>query len=135
MRIDFPFFRRKSAPAPSQRQTGSDQEARVAQHFRGQGWALLERNYRCPLGEVDLILREPSGRVVFMEVKFRSNPGFGGAVEALRPKQRDRIVRAALHYIKSRRLADCDFRFDVAAVTLSGIEHIPNAFPADGYTL
>jgi putative endonuclease len=135
MAVDFAFFRRGASPTPSKKQTGSEQETRVLLHFQDLGWSLLERNYRCPLGEVDLILKEPSGRVVFVEVKFRTHAGFGGAVEALRPRQRDRIVRAALHFIKSRGLHGSDFRFDIAAASPSGIEHIPHAFSAEGYTL
>jgi putative endonuclease len=89
---------------------------------------LLERNYRCRFGEIDLIMSD--GRtLVFVEVRYRRNKSFGGAVESITGAKREKLLRAARHYMAARKgLPAC--RFD--AVLLNGdteeLEWIENAF-------
>lgn len=89
---------------------------------------MVERNYRCRFGEVDIIAR--SGRtLVFVEVRARGSGSFGGAAESITAAKRKKVITAARHYLSSHRL-DCACRFD--AVLLSGdpprIEWIRDAF-------
>lgn len=80
-----------------------------------QGYDILERNYRCRAGEIDLIGYD--GPVLaFVEVKTRSSDRFGSPGESLAAEQEDRIRRAALSYRRNRKLEDLSYRFDVVSV-------------------
>ncbi|HYA19368.1 MAG TPA: YraN family protein [Burkholderiales bacterium] len=103
---------------------------RVAATFlQNQGLKLLETNYRCRFGEIDLVLRD-GDTLVFAEVRLRTDANFGGAAASITAKKREKLLKAARHYLASRRgTAPC--RFD--AVLLSGmrrrdIEWIKSAF-------
>ena len=107
---------------------GALAEEAAAEFLTRRGLRLLERNYRCRFGEIDLIMSD--GRtVVFIEVRYRRNKSFGGAVESITAAKREKLLRAARHYLAARReLPAC--RFD--AVLLNGdteeLEWIENAF-------
>src|SRR3989304_3748927 len=95
---------------PAPRGAGGAAEAAAAQFLARQGLTLICSNYRCRLGEIDLVLRDgPS--IVFVEVRLRTNPSFGGAAESISPRKRSRIIAAARHYLAGRPEAPC--RFDV----------------------
>jgi putative endonuclease len=81
--------------------TGAAAEALAARFLERKGLAIVERNFRCRAGEIDLIARD--GRtIVFVEVRFRGSEAFGGARASIdRTKQR-RILRAARHYLAAR---------------------------------
>lgn len=117
------------------RDRGLDEETRALRYFQRKGWKLLRRNYVCRCGELDLVLEDPEGAVVFMEVKYRKSPEYGRAQEAVDRRKQGRIVKAALYFIKEFRLDGRDFRFDVAALAPGEILHLPNAFSAAGFTL
>ena len=108
--------------------SGSAAEDAAAVYLTAQGLQLLERNYRCRFGEIDLILRE--GRtLVFVEVRYRRNRDFGGAAESITAAKRERLLKAARHYMSShKQFPEC--RFD--AVLMHGepqkIEWLVNAF-------
>lgn len=107
---------------------GALAEAAAAEFLTGRGLRLLERNYRCRFGEIDLIMSD--GRtLVFVEVRYRRNKSFGGALESITGAKREKLLRAARHYLAAlREFPAC--RFD--AVLLSGdteeLEWIENAF-------
>jgi len=92
---------------------GARAEDLCAQMLRAAGLRLLERNWRCRLGEIDLIAEE-RGVPVFAEVRMRRGWGFGGAGESLTLAKRARIVAAARLYLSRRPEAQC--RFDVFLV-------------------
>ena len=101
--------------SPTQR--GLDAESRVLNFFQEKGLSLIERNFRCKLGEIDLIMRD-CGDVVFVEVRMRNNPNFGQAAETVTRSKQQKIIRAASYYLQlNPRLADMGCRFDVVAVT------------------
>ena len=129
------FLEKRVWPFPSKRKVGETEEARALGYFEKRGWKLLRQNYRCRLGEIDLIFKDRGGCVVFVEVKFRSHAGFGAGQEAVGAKKRGRMSKTALFYIKQNGLEGSDFRFDVAALGPGKIEHIANAFSPEGYTL
>ncbi len=94
-------------------------------------YQILERNYRCLLGEMDIIARE-KGSLVFVEVKTRATKDFGGPAAAVHEKKQRQLSRVALLYLNHKKIRDVQARFDVVAVDLSGssprIEVIQNAF-------
>jgi putative endonuclease len=93
--------------------SGARAEDRCAELLRGAGLVLVERNWRCRLGEIDLIAEE-GDVLVFAEVRMRRGWGFGGAGESVTAGKRARIVAAARLYLCRRPQAQC--RFDVFLV-------------------
>lgn len=92
-------------------------EGRAAELYRRRGAEILARNVSYPVGELDLIVREPDGTVVFVEVKTRSGPGFGGA-EAVTGEKLARLRRAAARWLTGR--PGEAVRFDVVVLTATG---------------
>lgn len=95
------------------------------------GYRVVERNYRCPLGEIDLVA-EDGDCLVFVEIKTRREGTRGDAKEAVTHRKKRQITRAALHYLKARGCVESRTRFDVVAVRLEGagnrIEVVRDAF-------
>ena len=72
---------------------GALAEAAAAEFLAGRGLRLLERNYRCRFGEIDLIMSD--GRtLVFVEVRYRRNKSFGGALESITVAKREKLFRS-----------------------------------------
>ena len=92
---------------------GARAEELCAQLLRAAGLRLVERNWRCRHGEIDLIAEE-GGTVVFAEVRQRSAALFGGAAESITAAKRARLLAAARLYLARRPGATC--RFDVFLV-------------------
>ena len=126
------FLRKTAAPAATTRQAGSAAEDRALAHLLGGGLKLLARNYRTPGrggGEIDLIMREPGGTLVFIEVRQRASRDFGGAAASVGAVKQRRIVFAARHYlVRFRAPPPC--RFDVVSVEGARIEWLRAAFDA-----
>jgi putative endonuclease len=93
--------------------SGARAEDRCAELLRGAGLVLVERNWRCRLGEIDLIA-EDRGVVVFAEVRMRRSFGFGGAGESVTAAKRARLIAAARLYLSRQPQVQC--RFDVLLV-------------------
>ncbi|MSQ58952.1 MAG: YraN family protein [Betaproteobacteria bacterium] len=88
---------------------GSGAEDEALAFLRGKGLRLLERNYRCRFGEIDLIMNEGT-TLVFVEVRMRKNASFGGAAESITVRKQKRIIAAARHYLsQSQVLPRCRF--------------------------
>ena len=100
-------------------------------YLKKKGFTLLERNYRCPIGELDLIVLDRRV-VVFVEVKTRSDGLLGSPLEAVHRYKQQRMIKVALYFLSQRRLHDQEARFDVIGITFEDqepkIEHIQNAF-------
>ncbi|WP_421620898.1 YraN family protein [Alkalilimnicola ehrlichii] len=123
--------RRPSAPAPHL-ETGNRGERRALEHLTGQGLELLECNFRCRAGEIDLIMRDGEV-VVFVEVRVRTHPGYGGALASITPAKQRRLARAAARWLQRHRLtqrAVC--RFDVVTFDGEGPQWLRHAFTAPG---
>ena len=108
---------------------GDRGEDAVAAALARKGFRLLERQYRCRWGEIDIVARDPAGTLCFVEVKTRTSSGFAQAREAVTPAKQRKLRAAASLYLAERRL-DCRCRFDVAEVywTSRRINYIINAF-------
>jgi len=114
------------------RQIGTGAEARAARFLGAAGLELLQRNYRCRIGELDLIARQ-GDLLIVAEVRLRSSERYGGAAASITWSKRQRIVRTTRHLLaRYPSLQKCSVRFD--AVLVAGedgpIEWIKGAFDA-----
>jgi len=90
-------------------------EELASRRLRNLGYEILERNYRCSLGEIDLIARDGDS-LVFVEIKTRRNRPLGEAKEAVHKKKQGQLSKVALAYLKSKNLWGAKARFDVVAI-------------------
>jgi len=98
---------------PTTSQRGNDAEQRACQYLQEQGLTLFDRNYRCRVGEIDLIM-EDGDSLVFVEVRFRASNRFGSGAETVDLRKQRRIIHAAAHYLQTHsRQARRPMRFDV----------------------
>jgi putative endonuclease len=114
------------------RQVLGKEGERVAEaYLRKKGYKIVERNYRCALGELDLIVLD-RGVLVFVEVKTRTGNGFGTPFEAVEFRKQQKMIQAAQYFIAQKGLQQRDSRFDVVGISWLGrepmVEHIENAF-------
>lgn len=102
---------------PSHLRRGDDAERQACDHLLRQGLRLLERNYRSPHGEIDLIMRHGS-TLVFVEVRYRKSIRFGSPEETVDARKQKKIRATAEHYLQRHKPAGgVACRFDVVAVT------------------
>lgn len=114
-------------PTPAQA-AGGDAEERAEAFLGRQGLAIVARNYRTRLGEIDLIARD-GATLVFVEVRLRSDARFGGAAASITPRKQRRIVAAARQFLmRFERVPPC--RFDVVAIDRNECEWLRGAFEA-----
>lgn len=85
--------------------------------LQGDGYEILERNWRCPEGEIDIVARDPQAdAIAFVEVKTRSGSGFGHPAEAVGPAKLRRLRRLAAHWLSEHDARATEVRIDVVAV-------------------
>ncbi len=110
---------------------GKEIENLVASYLERQGLKLVIANYRCKMGEIDLVMMD-RGTLVFIEVRYRKSCSYGDGVATVNKSKQWRIKRTALHYLQQYNLYDkIDCRFDVIAVsgkTQSDFRWIKDAF-------
>ncbi len=119
----------------TRRRRGEEAETLALAHLQRQGLRLVERNYRCRAGEIDLIM-EHGEALVFVEVRMRAGSAFGGAAASVDGRKQRRILTTALHYLQHHpERARQPARFDVVAIEPrggeTGIDWIPDAFQAN----
>jgi putative endonuclease len=107
---------------------GAYGERVAARHLVDEGLVVLDRNWRCPFGEIDLVLRD-GAELVFCEVKTRSGTAYGHPLEAVDDVKADRLVHLASRWMEARGVAAAQVRFDVVAVIRSDrgaaeVEHV-----------
>lgn len=112
-------------------QIGKAGEKTAVRYLKKKGFKILEQNFTCPVGEIDIIVKDKK-RLVFVEVKSRRSLSYGSARLAITAKKQRKISMAALYYLKANHLLDQRARFDVVTVLSTGeeqtIDHIQNAF-------
>ncbi len=117
--------------ANKQQQFGKDSEDLATKHLKKSGYKILQRNYRCELGEIDIVATE-KGTIAFVEVKARQTGFFGDAKAGVTPKKQKKISMVALYYLKENGKSDVNARFDVVAIDNRWgeieVEIIKNAF-------
>ncbi len=125
--------RERVAECNARAEAGRKGEDRACHWLEARGLRLLERNYRVACGpsrrggEIDLILRDRDGTLVFVEVRTRRNPMAGGAAASVGPAKRARLIRAARSYLaRLDRVPPC--RFDVVAIDGDRVQWLKAAF-------
>ena len=120
-------------PAPATtKQAGDAAEERALRHLQAAGLRLVQRNYRTPGrggGEIDLVMRERDGTLVFVEVRARSAHGHGGAAASIGSLKRRRIVLAARHFLM-RLATPPPCRFDAVMIDAQELRWLRGAFDA-----
>ena len=111
----------------ARRALGASGEEAVAAWYESNGYEVVERNWRCRAGELDLILRR--GRTfVFCEVKTRTSDAFGAPVEAVTRTKQVRLRHLAARWLEDAPMRPTEIRFDVASVLAGQIEVVEGAF-------
>jgi putative endonuclease len=114
--------------------TGISGEEEAARYLKRKGYRILSRNYRCRLGEIDLVALK-RGTLVFCEVKARNDKAFGEPFEAVSQYKQERLRRLAESYLlENRQKRELNYRFDVISILFANggrveeLTHIENAF-------
>jgi putative endonuclease len=112
----------------NKRSIGTRYEEKAVQYLLQQGYQILERNYRCRQGEIDLIARDGT-YLVFLEVKYRHDLRAGYGYEAVDYRKQQRILHSALWYMRQHRIPENQpCRFDVVSFLGEEVTLIKNAF-------
>lgn len=109
------------------REVGEKYEQIAAAYLQSLGYKILEYNYRCPMGEIDLIAQDGE-YLVFCEVKYRKTKSKGTALEAVGRQKQRTICRCALHYMVRMGQMEAPIRFDVIGFEGEERIHIQDAF-------
>lgn len=111
----------------NKRAIGSSMEDLAKEYLEKNGYQILEKNYRCKLGEIDLIGKD-GNYYAFIEVKFRRDTTFGEPLEAVDAKKQQRIRKACSWYLMEKKLVDVPVRFDVVGILGKDVTLVKNAF-------
>jgi putative endonuclease len=114
----------------SSREKGYTGEDRAAQYLLSLGYSIISRNFQSRKGEIDCIARDPTGTLVFMEVKSASNASRGHPAFWVTYAKQKKIATMARRYLGEHGLSRQACRFDVIAIIGDKLEHIKNAFLA-----
>ena len=107
------------------RERGREKETLAVSFLQQQGAEILERNFRSPWGEIDIIARD-KGVLAFIEVKYRKSADFGFPLEAVGPRKRERIRKTSLAYLT------CHVRYDCIGILGEEITWLKDAFSGKG---
>ena len=111
----------------NRRSTGAAYEKAAGYYLEQLGYEILEYNYRCRRGEIDIVAKD-GDYLVFCEVKYRSDGTKGDPLEAVDARKQQRIRRAALYYLTEHGKNNVPCRFDVIGIQGTKITHIRDAF-------
>ena len=111
---------------------GAAFEAHALMFLQRQRLKFVARNFVCRGGEIDLVMREQDGGLVFVEVRARRQSRYGGATASVGWQKQRRLIRAAQHYLASCKSATPACRFDVIAFEGGRLVWLRDAFRADG---
>lgn len=121
-------YQMKYPLSQNKRQTGAAYELKAEEYLLGNGYKILERNFRNRSGEIDLIAKK-DGYICFVEVKYRTTLAYGNPLEAVDYRKQNQIRRVATYYLMKNKLSEwTPCRFDVIAFEGEKMTHIENAF-------
>lgn len=100
----------------AKRTRGDLAEDLALKYFSARGFELVQRNFNCRLGEIDLIMLDQKS-LVFIEVRYRTSSQFGGALESITPAKQAKLRRAAQMFLLATKNSDCPCRFDILCVS------------------
>ena len=104
-------------------------EEKAVEYLTQKSYIILERNYQCRMGEIDIVAKDKDDTIVFFEVKARRTKYYGYAGEAITPAKQKKIINCARKYILDKNLSmDQAFRFDAILYDGAKMTHIKNAF-------
>ncbi|MBN1360752.1 MAG: YraN family protein [Sedimentisphaerales bacterium] len=108
-------------------------EKRCERYLKAKGFKTLDRNFVCKTGELDLVMVDPDGTLVFVEVKTRASEEFSPAEAAITGRKKQRMTRAARYFLAVHDIPDRPCRFDIVTIILGSsgrpeIRHYENAF-------
>jgi len=98
--------------------TGRIGETLAHRYLEASGFVIIEHNWRCPAGEIDIVARDGTDWV-FVEVKARRSDRFGTPEDAITPAKQKRLLQCGLLYMAAHALEDANWRIDVVAIMLS----------------
>jgi len=111
--------------------TGKEGEKIAVEFLKKNGYGIIAVNYRCPIGEIDIVARDKN-ELVFVEVKARKSNAMGYPEQAVGVKKQKKISQLALWYLQEKKLNDARARFDVVAILMlpagNDVRLIRNAF-------
>jgi putative endonuclease len=113
------------------RSLGKDGEDWAVKYLKSNGFKILDKNFRCQIGEIDIVAKDKN-TIVFVEVKTRKTDEFAEPFESVGKRKQAKIRDLAEYYLQEKDYSDCEIRFDVLSIVSDGsdkkIEHITNAF-------
>lgn len=110
------------------RKVGAAYEEKAAEYLKEKGYQIINKNFRCRMGEIDIIAKQNT-ILVFVEVKYRKTASFGYPEEAVSFYKQRTIRKVAEYFLAKEHLSsDTECRFDVIAILGEKISHIENAF-------
>lgn len=115
----------------NKRQVGAHYERKAGEYLISRGYEIVEYNFRCRMGEIDLIAIDGE-YLVFCEVKYRAGAMMGHPAEAVGIRKQQAISKCAAYYLMTRRISSIPCRFDVVSVEGEEIILIKNAFEYAG---
>lgn len=126
-----PWVRKRLLSDP--KRLGRWGQSRSQKYLSRRGCKTIARNYAYSGGELDLVMADADGTIVFVEVKTRQSEDFAPAISAVNIKKRQKMIRTARRFLREFNIADRPLRFDVVTVILGPagapvIQHYPNAF-------
>ncbi len=112
----------------NKRALGGEKELVAAEFLRNNGYNILQMNFRCKSGEIDIIAKDKD-TLVFCEVKYRSKNNYGHPLEAVNTKKQQKIIQTTRYYMLINNISDAQrIRFDVIGILGDKITHVRNAF-------
>lgn len=116
----------------SRKRTGGRGEKLAADYLKGKGFIIMDMNFTCPLGEIDIVARK-GNLLVICEVKTRKSKKYGSPELAVNHQKRARLIRLAKFYVKQKKLYEMAVRFDVISIYMlqnekPELKHIEAAF-------
>jgi putative endonuclease len=112
----------------NKKQLGDIAEEKACLFLKAKGFSFVDRNYRSPFGEIDLIMKD-NEEIVFIEVRSRRDTLYGTAIESINRIKQQKVMKSALCYLQKRKWLDkVNYRFDVVGCSPTHIEWIKNAF-------
>lgn len=112
----------------NKRVLGDAEEVIAIDYIKANGYTIIERNFRCKIGEIDIVAMD-GNVLVFLEVKYRSSLKYGYPSQAVTAKKQNTIYKVAQFFlIKNNYSFDTPIRFDVVSIIGNDVELIKNAF-------
>ncbi len=125
------WFDRRPRERLSRQDLGAYGETLAESELRKRGYRIVERNYRCKLGEIDIVCKD-AGEIVIVEVKTRASRTYGSPQDSITATKARKLMALGYNYLAERRIPDAQWRIDVVAIMIEPegrprIEVIPNA--------